>query len=75
MSFQDFHRNEHDRRVYLDILIPFFDEPDGRRPLGVLYPRIDPDSIIPPERWPVPSQTAETLLVRRTATPRCSSMN
>ena len=67
VTFQDFHRNEHDRRVYLDILIPFFDEQDARRPLGVFYLRIDPDKYLYPfiQRWPVPSQTAETLLVRR----------
>jgi PAS domain S-box-containing protein len=67
VTFQDFHRNEHDQRVYLDILIPLFDEQDARRPLGVFYLRIDPDKYLYPFilRWPVPSQTAETLLVRR----------
>ncbi len=45
MTFQDFHRNEHDQRVYLDILVPVFDEPDARRPLGVFYLRINPESI------------------------------
>jgi PAS domain S-box-containing protein len=67
VTFQDFHRNEHDQRVYLDILIPLFDEPNASRPLGVFYLRIDPDKYLYPfiQRWPVPSQTAETLLVRR----------
>jgi PAS domain S-box-containing protein len=67
VTFQDFHRNEHDRRVYLDILIPFFDEQDARRPLGVFYLRINPEKYLYPfiQRWPVPSQTAETLLFRR----------
>jgi PAS domain S-box-containing protein len=67
VTFQDFHRNEHDQRVYLDILIPFFDEQDASRPLGVFYLRIDPDKYLYPliQRWPVPSKTAETLLVRR----------
>ncbi len=67
VTFQDFHRNEHDRRVYLDILIPLFDEQDARRPLGVFYLRIDPDKYLYPfiQHWPVPSRTAETLLVRR----------
>jgi PAS domain S-box-containing protein len=67
VTFQDFHRNEHDQRVYLDILIPLLDEQNASRPLGVFYLRIDPDKYLYPfiQRWPVPSQTAETLLVRR----------
>jgi PAS domain S-box-containing protein len=67
VTFQDLHRNEHDQRVYLDILIPILDEQNASRPLGVFYLRIDPDKYLYPfiQRWPVPSQTAETLLVRR----------
>ena len=58
VTFQDFHRNEHDQRVYLDILIPFFDEQDASRPLGVFYLRIDPEKYLYPfiQRWPVPSR-------------------
>jgi PAS domain S-box-containing protein len=67
VTFQDFHRNEHDKRVYLDILVPIFDGQDASRPLGVFYLRIDPEKYLYPfiQRWPVPSRTAETLLVRR----------
>jgi PAS domain S-box-containing protein len=67
VTFQDFHRNEHDQRVYLDILIPILDEQNASRPLGVFYLRINPEKYLYPfiQRWPVPSQTAETLLVRR----------
>ena len=67
VTFQDFHRNENDRRVYLDILIPIFDKQDANRPLGAFYLRIDPEKYLYPfiQRWPVPSRTAETLLVRR----------
>ena len=67
VAFQDFHRNEHDQRVYLDILIPVLDVQDARRPLGVFYLCIDPEMYLYPfiQRWPVPSLTAETLLVRR----------
>jgi len=66
-TFQDFHRNEHDRRIYLDVLVPIFDEQDANRPLGLFYLRIDPEKYLYPfiQRWPVPSETAETLLVRR----------
>ena len=65
--FQDFNRNEHDGRVYLDILIPFFEEQDASRPLGIFYLRINPEKYLYPfiQHWPVPSETAETLLVRR----------
>src|ERR1035437_1257825 len=67
VTFQDFHRNEHDQRVYLDILVPIFDEQDASRPLGVFYLRIDPDKYLYPfiKHWPVPSETAEILLIRR----------
>ena len=67
VAFQDFHRNEHDQRVYLDILIPFFDKQNANRPLGVFYLRIDPEKYLYPfiQRWPVLSRTAETLLIRR----------
>ncbi len=39
----------------------------GGRPLGVLKLRIDPHAYLYPfiQRWPTPSETAETLLVRR----------
>ncbi len=66
-TFQDFYRNEKDRRVYLALMVPILDEPDTNRPLGVLVLRIDPSAYLYPfiQRWPVPSETAETLLVRR----------
>jgi PAS domain S-box-containing protein len=67
VTFQDFYRNEHDQRVYLAVLVPILDESDARPPLGVLVLRIDPETYLYPfiQRWPTPSLTAETLLVRR----------
>ena len=67
VGFQDFHRNEHDQRIYLTLLVPIFDGLDQRRALGTLALRIDPGVYLYPfiNRWPVPSLTAETLLVRR----------
>ena len=64
---QDFTRNEHDRRIYLALLVPIFEEPDANRPLGVIALRIDPETYLYPfiKRWPTLSKTAETLLVRR----------
>jgi PAS domain S-box-containing protein len=67
ITFLDFHRDAPDGPVYLAILVPIFDEEDGNRPLGVLALRIDPTTYLYPfiSRWPTPSLTAETLLVRR----------
>ncbi|MGZ8463724.1 MAG: ATP-binding protein, partial [Candidatus Deferrimicrobiaceae bacterium] len=67
VAFQDFYRNEHNRKIYLAVLIPIFDEREGERPLGVLALRIDPEKYLYPliSHWPTPSRTAETLLVRR----------
>ncbi|GAB4440122.1 MAG: hypothetical protein Kow00120_08160 [Anaerolineae bacterium] len=43
------------------------DEALGDKALGVLVLRIDPETYLYPliNRWPVPSETAETLIVRR----------
>jgi PAS domain S-box-containing protein len=67
VAFQDFYRSEQDQQVYLGVLIPIFDEQAGGRPLGVIFQRIDPSIYLYPfiDRWPTPSQSAETLLVRR----------
>jgi PAS domain S-box-containing protein len=67
VSFQDFYRDEHNQRICLAVLVPIFDERAGSRPLGVLVLRIDPGTYLYPfiSRWPIPSRTAETLLVRR----------
>jgi PAS domain S-box-containing protein len=67
IAFQDFHRNEHNQRIYLTLLVPILDGPDHSRALGVLALRIDPETYLYPfiKRWPTPSRTAETLLVRR----------
>jgi signal transduction histidine kinase len=67
VTFQDFYRSTHDRRVRLAILIPILDESNTNRALGVLVLRIDPEQYLYPfiKRWPTSSATAETLLVRR----------
>ncbi len=66
-AIQDFYRSEQDQRIYLGVLAPILDEEDARRPLGVLFLRIDPENWLYPfiKRWPTASLTAETLLVRR----------
>ena len=47
--------------------MPILDEANVGLPLGVLVFRIDPATYLYPfiKRWPIPSLTAETLLVRR----------
>ncbi|MGO8745007.1 MAG: PAS domain S-box protein [Thermoguttaceae bacterium] len=67
VTFVDFYRNEHSQRVCLDLLVPILDAQDGGRPVGVVVMGIDPYAYLYPfiQRWPTPSETAETLLVRR----------
>lgn len=67
VAFEDFYRNEHDERVYLAVFVPILDERDNSRAVGTLVMRIDPEGYLYPfiSRWPTPSRTAETLLVRR----------
>lgn len=63
----DFFRSEHDHRVYLAAMTPVFDNPAEGPPLGAVVLIIDPTTYLYPfiKRWPTPSRTAETLLVRR----------
>lgn len=66
--FLDFQRDPNvEDEIYISILIPIFAEQDDRRPLGVLVLRINPEAYLYPyiNQWPIPSNTAETVLVRR----------
>jgi PAS domain S-box-containing protein len=67
MAFLDFHRDAPDRPIHLVVLIPILDEQNGSRSLGIVVLSIDPNLYIYPfiNRWPTPSQTAETQLIRR----------
>ena len=67
MGLQDFYRHEINHRVYGQVMVPLFDESDAGRPLGVVELRLDPSIYLYPllQHWPMPSQTAEALLVRR----------
>ncbi len=62
--FLDFHREVSDGSITLSVLAPIFID---RRFAGVVALVIDPGTYLYPmiQRWPTPSQTAETLLVRR----------
>jgi PAS domain S-box-containing protein len=67
MVIEDFYWNEQNRKIYLKTLVPILDETRADRIIAVAALRIDPKpyfySLL--ERWPTPSRTAETLLVRR----------
>ncbi|MFA5182084.1 MAG: response regulator [Syntrophales bacterium] len=67
VAFEDFYWNEENNKIYLKILVPISEGEKGGRLLGVLVMRIDPGNYLYPfiSRWPTPSRTAETLLVRR----------
>jgi PAS domain S-box-containing protein len=66
VTFLDFYRDTADGPIYLALLVPIYAEQD-ERPLGLVVLRIDPNVYLYPylQRWPVPSTSAETALVRR----------
>jgi PAS domain S-box-containing protein len=66
--FLDFHRHAPgSSQIYLAVLVPIYSRDVPRQALGLVVLQIDPAVSLYPflEQWPVPSQTAETLLVRR----------
>ncbi len=67
MAFQDFYRNDTDHRIYLKVLIPILDSHSSNRLAAVLALRISPEDNIFPliKKWPTPSRTSETLIIRR----------
>jgi len=69
-ALSDIHRLNDWDFIHMDLyapLLPTARSGDSTEPVGVLMFRIDPSSFLYPEiqSWPVPSGTAETLLVRR----------
>jgi len=67
VTIVDFYRNEYNQRIHLAVLVPVLGGSDGSGAIGVLALRINPERYLYPflSRWPTPSRTAETLLVRR----------
>ena len=65
--FEDFYWNDVNQRIYLKILVPVLDEAHNDRVIGILALRIDPETHLYPyiNRWPAPSRTAETQIIRR----------
>jgi len=65
VHFNDLYRCPACNRVHLDVAAPILDA-EGR-PAAVLLLRNDPEQYLYPliQSWPTPSQTAETLLLRK----------
>jgi len=63
----DFHRSEGEQLAFLSLLVPVADDRAPESVLAVLVMHIDPTAYLYPfiARWPVPSETAETLIIRR----------
>jgi PAS domain S-box-containing protein len=65
--FIDFYRDDLDKKIYLAVLVPVFDDQESGKPLGVLAFQIDPGQDLYPfiNEWPLPSNSADTQLIRR----------
>jgi PAS domain S-box-containing protein len=67
MAFQDFYRNDKDQRIHLKVLVPILDSHSSNRLVAVLVLRISPEEYLFPliKKWPTPSRTSETLIIRK----------
>ena len=67
VTILDLDRDEDTQQPHMVILTPIFREKDSNVPLGAVVMRIDPYRYLYPliQKWPAPSATAETLLIRR----------
>lgn len=66
-TLRDFYRGRNGQGIHLSILIPIRESTFQGQPIAVVVLRIAPEARVYPliSRWPTPSRTAETLLVRR----------
>lgn len=69
VAFGDLHRDETNGPIHLDIALPIFEGADPKRgtPIAAVLLKMDAQRFLFPliQSWPTPSQSAETLLVRR----------
>lgn len=66
--FTDLHRAVGGERIHMDLVTPLRDvEDESAPPVASVRMEVDPASFLYPliQRWPTPSATAETLVVRR----------
>jgi PAS domain S-box-containing protein len=65
----DIHQDQPEGSIHLDVVFPIFKgaEVNSGAPMAVVLLKLDPGQFLFPlvQSWPIPSQTAETLLVRR----------
>jgi len=69
VEFLDLHRHagEETQRIYFSFIVPFYEAGSGHKPLAAIVMTIDPEDFLFPliTNWPLPSKTAETLLVKQ----------
>lgn len=67
VTFLDLHRDTDEASPHMVVMIPVFVDQANRRSLGIVALFIDPETYFFPfiKRWPLPSLSGETLLVRR----------
>ncbi|MGV8120996.1 MAG: PAS domain S-box protein [Candidatus Xenobiia bacterium LiM19] len=63
----DLHRHGDGQPIHLSLAVPVIDRDDSRPALGYVVLVINPENYLYPmlTQWPVPSNSSETLLVRR----------
>jgi PAS domain S-box-containing protein len=67
-TLTDFYRAPQTGQISIDVIAPLLlDRDGGKLPVGAVILSIDPEEFLYPyiQSWPVPSETAETLLVER----------
>jgi PAS domain S-box-containing protein len=62
--FEDFYRDDFKQKIFLKLLVPIL---DVKKLIGIIELRIDPKTFLYPmlEKWPVVSETSETIILRR----------
>ena len=66
VTFVDFFLCDVHNEVNMAVLVPILDAANGYKPLGVVFLRINPTHLYANvNEWPVPTNSAESLLVRR----------
>ena len=64
---QDFYYNSSEKKIFIKVLSPVFDETNKSKLLGIVVLKISPEEYLFPlmNSWPIPNKTAETLILRR----------
>jgi len=67
ITFSDFYIGKRSKRILIDVISPVFDPNDPSKTIGLMVFNIDPQIFLFPlvEKWPVPSETAETVMFRQ----------